>query len=117
MSKFLVPLGFLSLVLAIDIQAATSKGPSWREVSFTTLDNSTVSLIEPNIGGRAAFCSWIVEDKDSGKNATNILVGIIKGNGKCGINKLVYNLSKKDPTITSVDIDLNGFRPRAIFTH
>ena len=114
MSKFLVHLGFLSLVLAIDIQATTSKGPSWREVSSTTLDNSTVSLIEPNIGGRAALCSWVVEDKDSGKNTTNILVGTIGGNGKCGINKLVYNLSKKDPTITSVNIDLNGFRPRAI---
>jgi hypothetical protein len=112
MSKRRVLLGLLLVVLTVDVRATIDNDPLWRQVSSIDLK---ADLVEANIGGRAALCSWVE------KNKTTVLVGVkskhpvdIKNKNKIySIKKLVYSLGNQEPIITDTDISLE-FIPRTI---
>jgi hypothetical protein len=106
MSKRRVLLGLLLVVLTVDVRASIPNDALWRQVS--SIDLKRADLVEANIGGRAALCSWVEENK------TTILVGVKNKDGKHGISKLVYSLDKSEPIVTPTEIDLRGFIPRTI---
>jgi hypothetical protein len=102
--KIRIFLGFLLAVVAIDVRATDNKA-SWRQVApHIKLD----PLVEANIGGRAALCSWVEENK------TTVLVGTKNKDGKHGIKKLVYSLGEQEPKDTDSEIELEKFIPRTI---
>ena len=103
----------LSGLLSVAITMSASELPSWYPVASIPL---TERLVEPNIGGRAALCSWVVEKENYGQ--TTVLVGVKNNDDSYGIKKLVYNLDKGEPQIASTAIHLRGFIPRTILrTH